>query len=86
MKLDRSLVRGLPADREDAAIARALIATAHALGLSVVAEGIETEAQRAFLAAAGCDEGQGYLFSEPLPPERLPVRLGVPGPSAPGFA
>ncbi len=86
MKLDRSLVRGLPADREDAAIARALIATAHALGLSVVAEGIETEAQRAFLAAAGCDDGQGYLFSEPLPPERLPVRLGAAAPAAPAFA
>lgn len=75
MKLDRSLVRALPEDREDAAIARALIATGHALGLSVVAEGIETEAQRAFLAAAGCDEGQGYLFSEPLAPERLMARL-----------
>lgn len=78
MKLDRALVRGLPAEREDAAIARALIATAHALGLSVVAEGIETEAQRAFLAAAGCDEGQGYLFSEAVPPERLPVRSLIP--------
>ena len=75
MKLDRSLVRGLPADPEAAAIVRAMIATAHSLGLSVVAEGIETEAQRAFLAAGGCDEGQGYLFSEPLPPERLPARL-----------
>ncbi len=71
MKLDRSLVRGLPADREDAAIVRALIVTGHALGLRVVAEGIDTEAQRAFLAASFCDEGQGYLFSEPLPPERL---------------
>lgn len=74
MKLDRSLVRELPADREDTAIVRAVIATGHALGLRVVAEGIETEAQRAFLAASGCDEGQGYLFSQPVPPERLPVR------------
>ncbi len=71
MKLDRSLVRDLPADREDAAIVRAVIATGHALGLTVVAEGIESEAQRAFLAGSGCDEGQGYLFSQPVPPERL---------------
>ena len=74
MKLDRSLVRDLPADREDAAIVRAVIATGHALDLTVVAEGIESEAQRAFLSASGCDEGQGYLFSQPLPPERLAAR------------
>ncbi|CAH2599088.1 diguanylate cyclase/phosphodiesterase (GGDEF & EAL domains) with PAS/PAC sensor(s) [Rhodovastum atsumiense] len=67
MKLDRSLVRNLPADHEDAAIARAVIAAGHAMGLQVVAEGIETEAQRAFLSACGCDEGQGYLFGHPLP-------------------
>ena len=71
MKLDRSLVRGVPADREDAAIVRAVVAMGHALGLTVVAEGIESETQRDFLAACGCDEGQGYLFSQPLPPERL---------------
>jgi EAL domain-containing protein (putative c-di-GMP-specific phosphodiesterase class I) len=72
MKLDRSLVRDLPADREDAAIVRAIIATGHALGLQVVAEGIETEAQRAFLSASNCDEGQGYLFSHPVPAAELP--------------
>lgn len=66
MKLDRSLVRDLPADREAAAIVRALITAAHALGLCVIAEGIETEAQRAFLSGAGCDEGQGSLFSPVL--------------------
>ena len=71
MKLDRSLIRGLPEDSEDAAIARALIALGHALGLVVVGEGIETEDQRAFLAAQGCDEGQGYLFSHPLPPQPM---------------
>ena len=75
MKLDRSLVRDLPHDREDAAIVRAIIQTGHALGLSVVAEGIETEAQRAFLSGSGCDEGQGYLFSHPLPLDQLQARM-----------
>jgi EAL domain-containing protein (putative c-di-GMP-specific phosphodiesterase class I) len=73
MKLDRSMVRDLPGDREDAAIVRAIIATGHALGLGLVGEGIETEAQRAFLSASGCDEGQGYLFSHPVPPAKLPA-------------
>lgn len=77
MKLDRSLVRDLPRDREDAAIVRAIIATGHALGLVVVAEGIETESQRAFLSGCGCDEGQGYLFSHPLPAAQHRGQLGT---------
>jgi EAL domain-containing protein (putative c-di-GMP-specific phosphodiesterase class I) len=77
MKLDRSLVRELPFNREDAAIVRAVIETAHAMRLTVVAEGIETEAQRAFLSGIGCDEGQGYLFSHPLPAEQLRSKLGI---------
>ncbi|MBN8890427.1 MAG: hypothetical protein BGP12_16610 [Rhodospirillales bacterium 70-18] len=76
MKLDRSLVRGVPEQAEDAAILRALVQAAHALGLCVVAEGVETEAQRAFLAGIGCDEAQGYLFAAPMPAERLIERLG----------
>ncbi len=76
LKLDRSLVRGLPDSREDAALVRAMIRAAHVLGLGVVAGGIETEAQRAYLAALGCDQGQGYLFNHPLPAERVrPVAL-----------
>ncbi len=71
MKLDPSLVRDLPFDREDAAIVRAIIETAHALGLIVVAEGIETEPQRAFLSGCGCDQGQGFLFGRPVAPEAL---------------
>lgn len=67
LKLDRSLVRELPGNREEAAIVHATIQAAHALGLTVVAEGIETEAQRATLSGLGCDQGQGYLFSHPLP-------------------
>jgi EAL domain-containing protein (putative c-di-GMP-specific phosphodiesterase class I) len=69
LKLDRSMVRELPGNREDAAIIRAMVGTGHALGLTIVAEGIETELQRAYIANLGCDEGQGYLFSMPLSPE-----------------
>lgn len=71
IKLDRSLVRTLPDDGEDVAIVQAIIDTSHALGLGVVAEGVETEAQRSLLAALGCDEAQGYLFSQPLPEEQF---------------
>ncbi len=77
MKLDRSLVRDLPTNREDAAIVRAVIETGHAMRLTVVAEGIETEDQRAFLSGIGCDEGQGYLFSHPLPADQLRSKLGL---------
>lgn len=62
LRLDRALVQDLPASREDAAIVRAVIETAHVLGVSVTAEAVDTEAQRAFLSAAGCDQGQGALF------------------------
>lgn len=75
LKIDRSLVRGLPADREDAAIVRAMVAIAHTLDLGVAAGGIETEAQRAFLAGIGCDEGQGFLFSHPQPAAALATRM-----------
>ena len=75
MKLDRSLVRELPGDREDAAICRAVVQTGHALGLTIVAEGIETDAQRSFLAGIGCDEGQGWLFCAAVPVEELEGKL-----------
>jgi EAL domain-containing protein (putative c-di-GMP-specific phosphodiesterase class I) len=74
VKLGRALVRGLPEDREDAAIAGAVIAVARALGLAIVADGIEHEAQRGWLAASGAEAGQGPLFGDPLAAERLPVR------------
>jgi diguanylate cyclase (GGDEF)-like protein/PAS domain S-box-containing protein len=67
LKLDRSFVKGLPGDADDISITRAVISMAHSLGLKVVAEGVETEAQRAFLAAQNCDQMQGYLLSRPLP-------------------
>jgi len=75
LKLDRSFVTGLPDDADDASISRAVVAMAHGLGLKVIAEGVETEAQRSFLEANGCDLMQGYLFSRPLPANECEVFL-----------
>ncbi|MEO8297856.1 MAG: EAL domain-containing protein [Burkholderiales bacterium] len=66
LKIDRSFVKDTPADAERSAIAVAVIALGHGLRLKVVAEGVETTAQRDFLRAQGCDEFQGYLLSRPL--------------------
>ncbi len=77
LKLARGLVRGLPEDREDAAIAQAVAATAHALGLAVVADGIDTESQFAFLSGCGCDEGQGALFGAPLATEAMQATMAA---------
>ncbi len=71
VKIDRTFVRDIPGDRDDEAITTAIIAMAHRLGLSVVAEGVENERQLAFLRLAGCDIMQGFHFSEPLPPEKV---------------
>ena len=67
LKIDRSFVKGLPADTDDAAIATAIIAMAHKLNLAVIAEGIETEAQCVYLREQGCELGQGYFFGRPMP-------------------
>lgn len=71
LKIDRSFVTDLPADPDAAGIVTAIIAMAHVLKLDVVAEGVETEAQRKFLAEHACDQMQGYLESRPLPPEEF---------------
>jgi EAL domain-containing protein (putative c-di-GMP-specific phosphodiesterase class I) len=71
VKLDRSVVRELLQFRSEAAVVRGLIDIAHAMDLAVVAEGIETEAQRACLVELGCDEGQGFLFCKAVPADRL---------------
>jgi diguanylate cyclase (GGDEF)-like protein/PAS domain S-box-containing protein len=67
LKIDRSFVKNLGQDSDDIVLCHAIIAMAHKLGLKVVAEGIETRQQRALLESAGCDYGQGYLFSKALP-------------------
>ncbi len=71
IKIDRSFVRGLPDDSEDCAIAQAIISMGKALGMTVVAEGVETVEQETFLRNHGCDEMQGFLFSGPVPPDQF---------------
>ena len=68
LKIDRSFIQGLPADASDAGIVNAIIQMGRALRLHVIAEGVETEAQRDFLHQAGCDEMQGYLYAPALAP------------------
>jgi diguanylate cyclase (GGDEF)-like protein len=67
LKIDRSFVQNAHVSKDDAVICEAIIAMGKKLGLTVVAEGVELEEQRAFLLAAGCDQAQGFLFSPPLP-------------------
>ena len=71
LKIDQQFVQQLPDDTEDAAIVSAVIQMAKALGITVVAEGVETEAQSAFLSEHGCDILQGYLISRPIAPQQL---------------
>lgn len=71
LKIDRSFVAGLTGDSGDLALCEAMILLAHKLGLEVVAEGVETQAQLALLKAAGCDHAQGYVFARPVPAAEL---------------
>lgn len=75
LKIDQSFVRNLETDSENMALCEAIIVMAHKLGLKVVAEGVETEAQRAMLFKAGCDYAQGYLFSKPVPASEFEALL-----------
>jgi EAL domain-containing protein (putative c-di-GMP-specific phosphodiesterase class I) len=71
LKIDRSFIRRLSPHSRDRPMAEAIIAMAHKLGINVVAEGLETEQQRDFLSDMGCDYGQGYYFSKPLPADEF---------------
>lgn len=76
LKMDRCFVSDVTTNGKTAAVAKGLIALAHNLDLSVLAEGIENNAQLSFLATHNCDHGQGFLASRPLPPEQLMPILG----------
>jgi diguanylate cyclase (GGDEF)-like protein/PAS domain S-box-containing protein len=75
LKIDRSFVRDLPDNGASSAIVQAIISLGYAMGLSVIAEGVETEQQREYLTRLGCNIFQGYLFSRPLPVEQLELAL-----------
>jgi EAL domain-containing protein (putative c-di-GMP-specific phosphodiesterase class I) len=82
LKVDRSFIRELSSNAEDQAITEAIIAMGRTLGVTVVAEGVETAAQQTFLSARACDEMQGYYFSKPSHPDQfatlLRTHVGVP--------
>jgi len=77
LKIDKSFIDDIGSDANDAVISASIIALAHSLQLKVIAEGVETESQLAFLRANGCDEAQGYLFSKPVAIEEIQKLLGV---------
>jgi EAL domain-containing protein (putative c-di-GMP-specific phosphodiesterase class I) len=79
LKIDRTFVRDIFADHSGGAIVQAILSLGSAMGLSVMAEGVETEEQREYLAALGCDLYQGYLFSPPVAINELEkfIRDGV---------
>ena len=77
LKIDKAFVADVLSDPSDAAIARAIIGMAHSLGLTVIAEGVETEPQRRWLAEHGCDLFQGFLLAQPLPIDALEAFLAA---------
>ena len=76
LKIDRSFVINIPGDANDCAIAGAIVGMAKQLGHKVIAEGVETSDQLAFLKSLGCDEFQGYLFSAPVTADKFALMLG----------
>jgi EAL domain-containing protein (putative c-di-GMP-specific phosphodiesterase class I) len=79
LKIDRSLVKGVGYETEDTAVIRAVASLAHSLGITVTAEGIETQDQLVQLRAVGCDQGQGYFFARPVSADRVPELLASLG-------
>jgi len=77
IKIDREFVRDISSDEDDAILVKAIAQLAHSFGMKVVAEGVETEAQRRYLISIGCDYLQGYLISKPLPTDALLDFLGA---------
>ncbi|MBA4242856.1 MAG: GGDEF-domain containing protein [Pseudomonas sp.] len=75
IKIDKSFVQDLLEDEDDATIVRAIIQLGKSLGMQVIAEGVETVEQEAYIIAQGCHEGQGYLYSKPLPARELTLFL-----------
>lgn len=75
LKIDKSFVCEIPGDLDDAAIASTIIVMAHNLGIRVIAEGVETQAQKDFLVSRACDAMQGYLFNHPVEPGKIPSLL-----------
>ena len=75
LKVDRSFVKDIPGDLDDSAIADAIITMAHSLVMTVIAEGVETEQQSAFMRSHGCDAMQGYYFSKPVTANDITVLL-----------
>jgi len=76
IKIDRSVVRGVPGDANNAAICRSIISMAHGKGLKVIAEGVEMHEEHEWLRNNGCDGVQGYLFARPAPFEEMLKALG----------
>jgi diguanylate cyclase (GGDEF)-like protein/PAS domain S-box-containing protein len=76
LKIDQSFTHDIPDDADDTALARAIIHMAHILGLKIVAEGVETQAQFEFFRSEHCDAAQGFYFSKPLPAEEFAALLG----------
>lgn len=81
LKIDRGFVRDLEQDSDDAAIVSAIVALGQALGLRIVAEGVETDKQQDFLTRLGCDSLQGYLLGQPVPAEQFMSKLQAMGPA-----
>ena len=79
LKIDQSFLGAMASDRESAKIVSAVVGLGHSLGLSTVAEGVETEEVAALLRELGCDIGQGWLFGRPVPAHRITALLAVPG-------